>query len=473
METNKHSETVDATPVKSFFIEMLTRDIDLVDAILDLLDNCVDGILRQRKSSSDETSYKDFKAEIKFNEKSFSISDNCGGISRDLHDYAFRMGNARKEREPNLPMIGVYGIGMKRAIFKIGKHCLISTQSQRDCYEVKIKPEWITDPDDWDLPIKFKSPESDKKDGTTIDISELNEGIAIRFGEGSKEAFTRALTEKVKTHYAFILDKGFEVEINGELVEAKPTKLVFHKTGNTQGTDTAIRPYIYKTEIDGVDVFLSVGFTRRIPSQEDVNDEQVEKKYSSIDAGWTIICNDRVVLYCDHTELTGWGEAGVPRYHTQFIAISGIVEFRSNDASKLPTTTTKRGIDASSSLYLQVKNRMREGMQIFTDYTNKWKGDVIESKEHIDSGKPQTLDEIKDEAENLKLNPVRSGLKGRRFKPKLPLPKPKKSRKKQITYRKDIDDIQTVQNHLFDDKEVSPSKVGEECFDMILEEAQQ
>ena len=50
-----------------------------------------------------------------------------------------------------MPTVGVYGIGMKRAIFKIGKHCLISTQSQRDCYEVEIKPKWITDPDDWDL----------------------------------------------------------------------------------------------------------------------------------------------------------------------------------------------------------------------------------------------------------------------------------------------------------------------------------
>ena len=192
-----------------------------------------------------------------------------------------------------------------------------------------------------------------------------------------------------------------------------------------------------------------------------------------MDAGWTIICNDRAVLYCDRTELTGWGEAGVPRYHTQFIAISGIVEFRSNDASKLPTTTTKRGIDASSSLYLQVKNRMREGMQIFTDYTNKWKGNASESKGHIDSGEPYTLDKIKEETKNLRQPSVSAGLKGKRFNPKLPLPKPKEPSKKQIAYRKDSDDIQTVQRYLFGDQEVSPSKVGEECFDQILKEAQQ
>ncbi len=37
---------VNASPVKSFFVYMLTRDIKLEEAILDLLDNCVDGILR-------------------------------------------------------------------------------------------------------------------------------------------------------------------------------------------------------------------------------------------------------------------------------------------------------------------------------------------------------------------------------------------------------------------------------------------
>ena len=35
-----------ASPAKRFFVEMLTRDIELADAILDLLDNCVDGALR-------------------------------------------------------------------------------------------------------------------------------------------------------------------------------------------------------------------------------------------------------------------------------------------------------------------------------------------------------------------------------------------------------------------------------------------
>ena len=130
MDTSR--KTVDARPVKSFFVQMLTRDIALVDAILDLLDNCVDGILRQKANSSGRIRYDGSWAEIAFDKNSFTISDNCGGIPWSLHDYAFRMGKEDENRDSNLPTVGVYGIGMKRAIFKIGKQCSISTQNKKD-----------------------------------------------------------------------------------------------------------------------------------------------------------------------------------------------------------------------------------------------------------------------------------------------------------------------------------------------------
>jgi hypothetical protein len=38
-------------PQKRFFVSMLTRDIDLDDAILDLIDNSVDGVMRQTKGA--------------------------------------------------------------------------------------------------------------------------------------------------------------------------------------------------------------------------------------------------------------------------------------------------------------------------------------------------------------------------------------------------------------------------------------
>ena len=463
------TSTVDATPVKSFFIKMLTRDIELADAILDLLDNCIDGVLRQTQTSLGESPYKGFWAEIKFDHKSFVIFDNCGGIPQEFQHYAFRMGKEVGDIETGLPMVGVYGIGMKRAIFKIGEQCSISTQSNGEGYRVDITPDWMNDPLDWKLPI-FELAHSNMEDGTRITIDRLNEGVAARFGD-NEEHFTGELIEKVKTHYAFILDKGFQVKVNGIKVAAKPTRLIFADSCPAGDIDPPIRPYMFQAESGGVNIFLCVGFLGNIPSQEEINAEQEKKQFSSMNAGWTIICNDRAVVYNDRTELTGWGDADVPRYHTQFIAIAGIVAFQSNDPKDLPTTTTKRGIDASSPLYLKVKRRMIEGMQMFTNYTNRWKGRAQESRQHTDGKRLCTLDELKTEFPNLQTRRVSKGLPGDQFKHKLPAPKTERTSRRRISYSKHLDDIQVVREYLFGDQNLTNSQVGEGCFDLILEDA--
>ena len=425
---------VDASPVKSFFVTMLTRDIKLEEAILDLLDNCVDGILRSSENSGARP-YEGFKAEIAFNADSFSIFDNCGGIPWSLHDYAFRMGRS-PERPRDVPgSVGVYGIGMKRAIFKIGKHCLISTRNARDQYEVEITPDWIDDESSWNIPVHNARKPTDQ-DGTRILVGDLNPSIAKTFDEGAI-AFKSELERMISTHYAYIMAKGFEVTINGDAVEPRTTKIVYD-------SQQAIKPFVFQSTIDGVEVYLAVGFTRPIPSQNEIMDEQEAARYSSIDAGWTILCNDRAVLYCDRSELTGWGEAGVPRYHTQFIAISGIVAFRSDDPAKLPTTTTKRGIDASSRLYLQVKNKMREGMRVFTDYTNKWKGRADESLKQVQQGAPLALEDLRVKTGELKFRKTKTWPQGYQYKPQLPLPPELEPTKRRIVFSKEVAKIKTV-----------------------------
>ena len=43
--TKPSKDQAQASPTKQFFVSMLTRDISLADAILDLVDNCLDGAL--------------------------------------------------------------------------------------------------------------------------------------------------------------------------------------------------------------------------------------------------------------------------------------------------------------------------------------------------------------------------------------------------------------------------------------------
>ena len=261
--------TVNASPVKSFFVSMLTRDIKLEEAILDLLDNCVDGILRGEVDDT-PTPYEGHWAEITFDKDGFSIIDNCGGIPWDLSNYAFRMGRAPDRAHDATGAVGVYGIGMKRAIFKMGKSCLISTRSQGDEYEVEITPEWIKNELVWDIPVR-RDPTGMKEDGTTIVVGDLDPGVSMQFGEDA-ELFTLELRRLISTHYAFIIQKGFTVKVNGNEVRGRSMSLI--DTRNGREATGRIRPYIFRAKtLDNVEIFLTVGFTRPIPSQEEVDAE--------------------------------------------------------------------------------------------------------------------------------------------------------------------------------------------------------
>lgn len=476
MSENSYS-TVSTQPVKRFFVDMLTRDIAVEDAILDLLDNCVDGILRsQTVEEGNETPYSGFWAKITVSGESFEIEDNCGGIPWDEHNRAFRMG--RPPDELNQPAIaqplsvGVYGIGMKRAIFKIGTEAVISTQNKDDSYKIPIDRDWINSEDRWDLEV-FPD-ESKSEDGTYIKISSLHNGISERFAANS---FTNDLLDKVQSHYAVIIEKGFTVKVNDIEASPKPIKFRFAPIQ----TKSAIRPYIFKSEEDDVEVFLAVGLREPIPDVEKTIEGQSENQFSSDFAGWTVICNDRVVLYCNRDELTGWGTAGIPRYHTQFIAISGVVEFRGSPA-KLPTTTTKRGLDFSSSLYQQVLNKMREGLRLFVDFTNRWKTREDEVKNSIiplpsisyPALKQEVLRDsaIKDTTSDISFYAVKVGLPGMQYKPKLPTPS-NNTTDVRISYSREKEDVFLLAEELlegFEDiqaKEI-PRKVGEASFDFAF-----
>ena len=351
----------------------------------------------------------------------------------------------------------------------MGKSCEISTRSNQDEYEVSITPKWLDDEDDWNIPVAPKATSMDE-DGTTIIVGNLHEGIASRFEE-DKEFFQSELRDLITSHYAFIIDKGFRVTVNGKDVKSRWRGLLFADAQTK--SDKAIQPFIYRATTDkGVEVFLTIGFARPIPSQDEVIDEQAEKRYSTEDAGWTVLCNDRAVLFCDRTELTGWGEAGIPRYHTQFIAISGVVEFRCDDPAELPTTTTKRGVDASSVLYLQVKNKMREGMKLFTDYTNRWKGRAEETRSQFAAGELLSLSEVKEKTSVLNFNPATRSIRGAsQYRPSLPVPRQQDPRRRRIFFTKDVDDVAVVAEHLLGDARANPSEVGEKCFDILLREA--
>lgn len=455
-----------AFPAKRFFVDMLVRDIELQDAILDLLDNCVDGAMRSTQNACNDPirPYDGFCANINFDRDHFSIRDNCGGIPVSLAEqYAFRMGRADVDRDSNIPTVGVYGIGMKRAIFKLGKNSVIKSQTMAGGFSVEISPTWLDSDDDWELPLN-ENPKTLDKCGTEITVTQLRDGIPRLFADETD--FERTLKTSISSYYGFIIEKGFSVTVNGEHIS--PIKVSLIVDEQNLATKNGISPYAYRGTIDGVGVTVSIGLYRPLPDESE-EEEALQGRPSTEKAGWTIVCNDRVVLFADKTRVTGWGEATVPQYHTQFISIAGTVVFKSNDASKLPLTTTKRGIDGNSELYLSVKEFMREGLKLYTDFTNKWKRSSKELhnvNSQLATLSAETAHKIipEDSWSNVR------GIGGQKYKPILPIPK-EDDPLRQIRFSRKISDINAVAAYLFDDTGTPPGDIGAKCFDDILVKA--
>jgi histidine kinase/DNA gyrase B/HSP90-like ATPase len=459
---------IEVFPAKSFFVDMLTRDIDLADAILDLLDNCVDGFRRlQRLANSAapnaEKPYLGFWARVCYEAGKFTIEDNCGGIPLDaaIH-YAFRFGKPADFAGSTDGTIGLVGIGMKRAILKMGRSCLIHSHHQADTFEVRITPSWLKRDNDWHLRYTRTKPKLEQH-GTRIEVTDLSESVQKEF---RSELFKKKLWEKVEGAFSLLIARGFKVEINEREVRSEMPTLLWQDEIDPDGR--GIRPYVYHHVVDGVEVYLAIGF--REPEEQRGDDDDMQRYYKSKPAGWTVACNDRVVLYRDKSEQTGWGTDAVPEYHTQFIGISGFAEFRADDPRDLPFTTTKHGVDRQSKVFIRVFDKMREATKVFTDWTYKFKDYASQSKDVFKSAKSRSVEDIRALSgatargkQKSKTGPLVSLAK---------LPKPKVERlERTISFRKPEPEIRKVSRSLFGNPDAPASRVGEECFDRVLREA--
>src|SRR5690348_1330254 len=111
------TETATAQPTKKLFIDTLVRDVDLTSAIVDLVDNCIDGAKRIRPGED----FTGLGVAVVLSSAMFRVSDNCGGIPlQQAINYAFRFG--REDGQTGVEhSVGHFGVGMKRTLFKMAQ----------------------------------------------------------------------------------------------------------------------------------------------------------------------------------------------------------------------------------------------------------------------------------------------------------------------------------------------------------------
>lgn len=348
-----NSTSIDARPTKDFFITMLVKDISLTQVILDLVDNCTDGVRRTRGNDD----FSGFWVSINADENSFTIADNCGGISVELaKKYAFRFG-----RPPDIPdefkvahSTGQFGIGMKRAIFKIGQRFMVESKTEHSHFKVEVNVGEWKDEEKWEfgfeeLEENLPQPFSEDERGTRLEITSLHENVSEDF---ARDQFLSSLKQELEAKHRNSIEKGLNITLNGIPLSVRINELLH---------SSELKP-AYKEVIiekpDRLDV--------RIKIWAGVSESSPKK------CGWNLFCNGRLILEADKTETTGWGD-GNPSYHPQYNTFRGYVFFDSDDVTLLPWNTTKDGVDADSPTFRTVRLQMIDIMRPVMDFLNQLK----------------------------------------------------------------------------------------------------
>lgn len=437
------SNSVNAHPTKDFFIRMLTVDLDLCDAIVDLVDNSIDGARRVRTRED----FQDFWIRLKVDPQEFRIEDNCGGMPLFVaQNYAFRFGRP-PEYHGVEGSIGQFGVGMKRAFFKLGNSIRVASATSEDWFEMEIQvDEWKskTNPEDWVFKFsKQGSAPHGREIGTIISVSDLHRGVASKF---QLETWRKTLARDIEVKASSPMAEGLCIFLND---------MPLHSHSVHMRYSANLTPATWETVLEGEDPSQSPVYVRLFAGLAESSPRE---------AGWNVYCNSRPVLLADKTLTTGWGEEGevtIPKAHNQFAQFRGYVFFDCADGRRLPMTTTKSGVDEESPVYQLVRQQMIAKMRPVIDFLNE----LDSEKEAEEQPRHEVLAAAKLEPlENVKVT-VGSNFKF------TPLPKkkrtPRRERLGNILFKRPLDEIEAVMQATGAD---NYSAAGQRAFDYYYHE---
>lgn len=347
----------DASPEKRLFISLITRDISLIDAFLDVIDNSINAALEpladQLKTADDyqqvlgeSRSKPKVTISITFNRTSILVTDNASGISSNAaKDDVFRFGPREHSGEVS-DRLSVYGIGLKRAMFKFGDRIQIISDHQDGGFELDLNvPRWERlQQQRWTFEITPRSPT--KKDrGTQIEVTKLHDDVVSRLQDG---LFERQLIDRVARTYSFFIGRIVNIEINGNQIAKESFEI-----GSNYSSDK------FKAGRVSCNITAGIALTEHGGTYKDRN------------SGWFIFCNGRAVLSADKSTLTGWGGGGLPIFQPKHRPFLGTVFFVSADPEALPWTTTKSSVNEESSVWQQARRHMVATGRVLTNFLDK------------------------------------------------------------------------------------------------------
>lgn len=315
---------VDMRPEKDLIVNALIKDATLETAIFEFIDNSIKAAKKISKNGRIDSFF--IKINMGKNEE-IEIIDNCGGMDKESFiNKVFRFGNSYDTKDEG------YGIGMKRALFKLAEKFEVISYGDNGNFKVCLDvKEWLKN-DNWNASMEeIKVSETNIKKGVQIRIDKINVNIKQILRD---EVVIVDLTKKVKEKYFFALKENFKIEINNNIVKI-PIK------------DARRKIYESPTNVIGGNEFKIV----------------IEKSNVAIkEWGWNFIVGGRIVSK-DYTYIEKNLKEDTNEYEfkNRFI---GNIFIEAVDVSKIPIKTTKDALDKDSRDYKKYLSYMEKAIQV-------------------------------------------------------------------------------------------------------------
>lgn len=329
----KEVEPLDAVPSKRLFLSIIA-DYDLNRSICELIDNSLDTWVKSGKN-------KPLSIEIQLDENQQTIlfRDNAGGVKKD--DMKVVVGPGQTSNLPTDPVIGIFGVGTKRAVVALAQDIKIITRYAKEgTYQVEFDDNWIKNDESWNLPL-YKVDDIDE--GTTV-ISLQRLRLHV------DQTGIQNLKYYIQATYARFL-KNSQLSI---IVNAKKMQPV---TFENWAYPPEYEPRRYFGDLPTDD--------GRIVKVEVI--AGLSKESSPVgEYGVYFYCNDRLISKALKSYEVGFskGQAGLPH---PSMSLAKIILSLQGEATLMPWNSSKSAVNPNHNIFLSLREWL---VQIVKDYTS-------------------------------------------------------------------------------------------------------
>lgn len=349
----KEVDRISAVPSKRLFLSIIA-DYDLNRSICELIDNALD-IWVRNGSKSPIT----INIDLEKNQQTIHVTDNAGGV--DKTELTFIVGPGQTGNLPTEEIIGIFGVGTKRAVVALAQDIAITTRHKDDkTHQVEFDETWLQS-EDWELPVYEVTDLAE--DTTVIRLQRLRVLI-------TNEAISQ-LKEYLSATYAhFLYDPKVSIKVNSDQLKpilfenwAYPPKFPPYKyTGSISSEDGGV-----------VNVEMLAGLTK-------------ESSPTGGEYGVYFYCNKRLIARGLKTYDVGFtkGLAGHPH---PSISLTRVIVSLNGQTQLMPWNSSKSGINPNHRIFSALRGFLVQVVKDWASLSRRWEGQWPQEVFRYDSGK--------------------------------------------------------------------------------------